>query len=353
MSCQIFSNQVTIHLSLYLFSIAWADHETFNSMNSNKVDTEEDSTTDGIGKGHTNLIGDSCLPKEIKQCQKKIISSTSGKPVLQFIRQNPNEIKESAYTIDSTQNTFLAAGKAEQAFFSVCMEGNSSELPVPDNHTSYSIDVASKQDSISLDSKYSENEEDKAKSIKVVNEILGEIEIDHQQQQLQKDINQAETDLIDIKDTNDEYSKSNTTHNTKDIEETTRKASFKSEDTSNVQRNEEKSTRIPENTITQSKKSDQSITDEPLNSRSIARSLVVDIHIPPNEDERFLISEMSSKPIDGTEDPPFTRKEDSSFRPFKHEVNRSQRCYSDTSHLDKKRKYKVKFHVYKFRRRET
>ena len=60
--------------------------------------------------------------------------------------------------------------------------------------------MACKQETRSLDSKYSDNDDDKATSIKVVNEILGEIEIDHQRQQLQKDLQRINQDLIDISD---------------------------------------------------------------------------------------------------------------------------------------------------------
>ena len=324
---------------------------------------EDDTTVDGLGKGHTNLIGDSCLTKDIKQGQKKIISSTSGKPILQFIRQNVSrsskdntsvdpidkeyrtnetqgETKDSTHSKESTQDTFLAAGKAERAFFTVCLEGNN-EQPVHEN-TNSNFDVASKQETISLDSKYSENDEEKAKSIKVVNEILGEIEIDHQRQQIENDTDEVDKDLIDINDSEIKYSNNNIRQGSVEVEEAGSQASFKASDKNNLKK-EENTTQAPEKAITQNEKSEQSITDAPPSSRSIARSLVVDIHIPPNEDERFYISEMSSTPIDGTQDSTFARKEDSSFRPCKHEVNRSQRCYSDTSHLDKKRKYKVYF----------
>ena len=345
------------------FILAWEDEETIQTASSNKLINEEDIAADGVGKGHTNLIGDSSLQKDIKQSQKKMISSSGGKPVLQFIRQsvgripkdneqkdkdyriieNLTETKASAFANESSQDTFLAAGNAERAFFSVCMEGNSSELPVPDNRTNYSIDIASKQETTSLDSKYSDNDEEKAKSIKVVNEILGEIEIDHQRQQLENDINQIDTNLININDTENKYSKSNTSNDRVDAEETSSQASFRTTEPSNILTNEEKTSEMADISITQNNKSDQSITDGPLNSRAIARSLVVDIHIPPNEDEHFLISEMNSKPIESTSGSAFSRKDDTSFRPCKHEVNRSQRCYSDTSHLDKKRKYKVIF----------
>ena len=81
----------------------------------------------------------------------------------------------------------------------------------------------------------------------------------------------------------------------------------------------------------------------PNNSGNIARSLVVDIHIPPNDGgDSFFIEDETDSNINGNqENPNATRKEDNAFRPFKHEMNRSQRCYSDTSHLDKKRKHKV------------
>ena len=60
-----------------------------------------------------------------------------------------------------------------------------------------------------------------------------------------------------------------------------------------------------------------------------SRSLVVDIHLPPaSEDEEV------------EEKPPVLSVPTS--RPFKHEVNRFQRCYSDGSQSSPKRKGKVR-----------
>ena len=94
------------------------------------------------------MIADSCLALDIAQGQKKV-TSISGKPVLQFIRQSvnrisadnfkntdvdktdPNEVQNSiqdaVHSRESTPDTFLAAGCAERAFFSVCLEGNNTE----------------------------------------------------------------------------------------------------------------------------------------------------------------------------------------------------------------------------------
>ena len=92
------------------FIAAWEDEETLQTASSNKLVNEEDITADGVGKGHTNLIGDSSLQKDIKQSQKKMISSSSGKPVLQFIRQSvgripkDNEQKDKDYRIIENLN---------------------------------------------------------------------------------------------------------------------------------------------------------------------------------------------------------------------------------------------------------
>ena len=62
-----------------------------------------------------------------------------------------------------------------------------------------------------------------------------------------------------------------------------------------------------------------------------SRSLVVDIHLPPaSEDEE-----------EDEEKPPIPVVPAS--RPFKHEVNRFQRCYSDGSQASPKRKAKVSY----------
>ena len=94
------------------------------------------------------MIADSCLALDIAQGQKKV-TATSGKPVLQFIRQSVNRIsadnfknkdaektdanevqnslQDAVHSRESTPDTFLAAGCAERAFFSVCLEGNKTE----------------------------------------------------------------------------------------------------------------------------------------------------------------------------------------------------------------------------------
>ena len=60
-----------------------------------------------------------------------------------------------------------------------------------------------------------------------------------------------------------------------------------------------------------------------------SRSLVVDIHLPPASEDEEEDEEKPPIPVVPTS------------RPFKHEVNRFQRCYSDGSQASPKRKAKV------------
>ena len=68
------------------------------------------------------------------------------------------------------------------------------------------------------------------------------------------------------------------------------------------------------------------------------RSLVVDIHLPPasEDDEDESEVEKAPMPVQSVAQPQQPQ------RPFKHEVNRFQRCYSDGSQASPKRKGKVK-----------
>ena len=324
----------------------------------------EETTTDGNGKGHTNLIGDSCLASDIKQNQKKI-HSTGGKPVLQFIRQNANQISRDNLTLDqidkkqindiqadisdsansreSTPDTFLAAGSAERAFFSVCLEGNNDDAKGVEerDHLGFSDDVASKEETNSLD------DDDKATSIKVVKAILGEIEIDHQQQQMENNLNRASQKLIDINETDAKCPNANNTPVTDEMNEGKDHAKqcqslLESCNTSDKNSDNEKFKPNAKIINNRSRKINTHGIPHVNNlSGNMARSLVVDIHIPPSEGGNFFNDE-TNKEIEETQESDNIRKEDNSFRPFKHEINRSQRCYSDTSHLDKKRKHKVK-----------
>merc|ERR1711981_182778 len=158
---------------------------------------------------------------------------------------------ETTSSKESTPDTFLATGNAERAFFSVCSEGNGTDIQGAEvrANSNYSTDAAFKQETISLDSKYSDNDDDKATSIKVVNEILGEIEIDHQRQQLQNDLKRVNQDLINIKTVSD-------------------------------------NDKCNQNTDTVTSKNERmkhGMVQGANNSGNIARSLVVDIHIPPND----------------------------------------------------------------------
>ena len=67
--------------------------------------------------------------------------------------------------------------------------------------------------------------------------------------------------------------------------------------------------------------------------------MVVDIHLPPasEDDEDESEVEKSATPVQSVVQP-----QQQPQRPFKHEVNRFQRCYSDGSQASPKRKGKVK-----------
>ena len=302
------------------------------------------------------MIADSCLALDIAQGQKKV-TATSGKPVLQFIRQSvnrisadnfkntdvdktdPNEVQNSiqdaVHSRESTPDTFLAAGCAERAFFSVCLEGNNTECNVKDvgMHSKTSSEAALKSEIASIDSKYSDIEDDKVSSIKVVSDIIGEIEIEHQQQ-LENTISNITQDLIDINDSQSNncgrnscddsgVANSHGTHNSKSKE-----ASGGDPDSTHQGQNIDSNGSRGRNTDSQS------------TAGTAARSLIVDIHIPPNNEDSLFFEEEETK-MKGVVETNASRKDDSTLRPCKHEINRSQRCYSDTSHLDKKRKHKV------------
>ena len=66
--------------------------------------------------------------------------------------------------------------------------------------------------------------------------------------------------------------------------------------------------------------------------------MVVDIHLPPasEDDEDESEVEKAPMPVQSVAQPQQPQ------RPFKHEVNRFQRCYSDGSQASPKRKGKVK-----------
>ena len=344
-----------------IFNIAWEENATYNLKGNTSIPTTSDDTSsEGCSKGHTNLIADSCLALDIAQGQKKV-TTTSGKPVLQFIRQSANKISadnfrnndvdktdaneaqnninDAVHSRESTPDTFLAAGCAERAFFSVCLEGNKTECKGADAgmHSKNSADAALKSEIASIDSKYSDNEDDKVSSIKVVSDILGEIEVEHQQQRLENTLNNITQDLIDINDIDANNSGRNTSDDSgvTNPHETTHHSSFEYKEASSVDQ---------EDTIRgqgiEKHSSKGRTTDSQSNVGSAARSLIVDIHIPPNNEDSSFFDEEETK-MKGVVETNTSRKDDSTLRPCKHEINRSQRCYSDTSHLDKKRKHKV------------
>ena len=303
------------------------------------------------------MIADSCLALDIAQGQKKV-TATSGKPVLQFIRQSVNRIsadnlknkdvdktdanevqssiQDAVHSRESTPDTFLAAGCAERAFFSVCLEGNKTEGIAKDAgmHSKHSSEAALQSEIASIDSKYSDNEDDKVSSIKVVSDIIGEIEIEHQQHQIENTINNITQDLIDINDDEANHCGRNSSDdsgvaNTHGIHDNkSKEASVGDLDNTHQGQNIDSNSSRGRNTDSQS------------TVGIAARSLIVDIHIPPNDGDSLFLEDEETK-TKGIVETNASRKDDSTLRPCKHEINRSQRCYSDTSHLDKKRKHKV------------
>ena len=339
----------------YSYILAWEDAENVNLMAQKSLPIGEEATVDGSGKGHTNLIGDSCLSTDIKQGQKKVTSS-NVKPLLQFKRQDVQQTsgdhllvdqtdkaggKDTGSSRSSTPDTFLAAGNAERAFFNVCLVGNNSDVKGKEDgiQSKYSVSVVSTQESTSLDSKYSDNDDDKATSIKVVNEILGEIEIDHQQD-LKNELNKTTQNLIDINDADTKVVVDINTRNITLSQNNKSEMMFEAYKTSNSCIDNDGY--IPNTNMTygQSAKIAEDMLQGPSNSGNIPTSLVVDIHIPPNDDGSFLLDKTDPKVV-GPQKTNAAGKEDINLRPCKHEINRFQRCYSDTSQLNKKRKQKV------------
>ena len=329
----------------------------------------EEPAIDGGGKGHTNLIGDSSLTTDIKQGQKKVTSSNT-KPLLQLKRQNIQQSSGDNFIDDQiekgknkdrndmgndvtssrspTPNMLLAAGNAEKAFFNVCLVGNGNEVKCKEDNveSKYSRDVGScKQETKSFDSKYSDIDKDKAMmSIKVVNQILGEIEIDHQQD-LKYNLKGTNNDLINIneeEDKNDHEKERlcvDTPHGT-ESQQDKKDITFEAYKSSNGYVDNERSIHQRNINCVQNEKCPENLRNGENTSGNMPTSLVVDIHIPPSNDGGMFLDEIDPKVI-GIQNPNTAGKEDSALRPCKHEINRSQRCYSDTSQLNIKRKKKV------------
>ena len=307
------------------------------------------------------MIGDSSLNTDAKQCQKPVAAS-SGKPRLQFKRQNiqntaaenvlvdrsdNDPIKEggnrgdSASSRSSTPDTFLATGTAERAFFNVCSVKSScdGDTDVEIVQPKYSK-VAAQYETTSMDSKYSDHDDDKTTCIKVVNEIVDEIETDHRED-LKNRLQKSAKDLINIDDGENTLASSQTgidTPESQTVENGLGIERYKS--LSHLSDN----TRFITDINKVSAKHEKLLKDHGCqganNSTAIATSLVVDIHIPPNDNSSVYMSSSDTK-MNESYKIQSDKKEDSLVRPCKHELNRFQRCYSDTSQIKNKGKVHV------------
>ena len=333
--------------------------------------------------GHTNLIGDSSLHSSDAKPSTNYMNA--GKPLLQLKRHvlQPNIAADcdgdtnscgdnsSGQVVDngqggridcansrsSTPDTFLIAGNAEKAFFDVCSGVSSSSSSSKRD----GCDVTGKdEEDTNMHSKYSDNvEDDSTNPIKVVSQILGEIEVEHQEDLKHRSAQKGpmQEELVRIDNDEEMTFENKFEGGDKTIEVDAAHADQVVEYNKGGE-HEHSISKLPTLNAIEEIHGDMpnNIIQKGGGHDKISTSLVVDIHIPPTYSNSSCSTSSSLKSSadvklmeggnggGGDKRQKLDRKVDSATfnnRPCKHELSRFQRCYSDTSQIKHKRKVQV------------